>query len=591
MFSLDDLNPQQKEIVESNSKIIIVNAGPGTGKTKTLTSRVAYLIKNKKVEPQNILTLTFTQRAASEMRERLKIVLQNQLPGIFTFHGFAYQLLENFGRKINLISESEREEILQKIIKEKKLKYSIRDLSQVISLFKNSLDNSDNEVTRNLVTNYQKELENRELMDFDDLLQILYLQLLKDKKFLIKISQQYQHILIDEFQDTNPLQYQIIKLILGGDTKIDKNRPSLFIIGDPFQSIYGFRGVSPKLLQNLKEDFPGYQEFTLVINYRSLKNIVEVSNQLFPGVKIQAHSSEPGKLGLVKTLNEYSESQWIIDFINEKIGGSDLLKANNEKIQANFSDFAIIFRIHHLNHDLQKKMRSSGFPFQVVGEYSLYEEPEVNSLCLLLKYLIKPDERSLQELKKIVPKKDSFDKKMKQSLKIEQILPLTKIVSSLINIWGLEDQDNLNHFLGNIIQFNQYQQSLVKFVEFYENLKIHDFYDQDSDKVTLLTMHAAKGLEFKYVIIGGFEDGLIPHLKNSSELEEEKRLLYVAMTRAKEELHILYTQKREGKESKISSFKKLIESSLTIEIEDENLEKLNKKIAKKKLQKSQISLF
>lgn len=412
------LNSHQQHIIENGDGVVIIKAGPGTGKTKTLASRIAYLIKEKNVHPENILILTFTKRAAAEMQSRLSLILNS--PTITTFHSWAFDFLSSKIGEIKIEKET----------------------------------------------------------DFDKLILDTYQYLIEHPEECQALQEKYQYILIDEFQDTNDIQYQIIKLIL-------KENPNLFIIGDPHQSIYGFRDAKPAVFETLKFDFPQSKEETFEINYRSKKHLVEISNQLFPGTKLMANTKELGQAALIKTLNEYAEAEWIVRFINSKIGGTSLLAAEQNNEPVTFADFAVIYRTHNLSHILEKKLGESGMPYQIIKEDTPVE----------------------------------------------------------------------------------------------------------GDHIKLLSMHAAKGLEFKYVFICGFEEGLIPYVIKDTDLEEEKRLLYVGMTRAKEELYLLSANKRHGNVKKISRFRKLINHPAFKEIEDENTEKIKQRIAKSKLQKSQISLF
>lgn len=584
-MSSDNLNDEQQKIIQSPAKQIIIKAGPGTGKTKTLINRITYLLNDLKTNPQDILVLTFTERAASEIKERLESLDADFkcLPFITTFHGFAHALLKNNRQNIQLISEEERHRLIRNIIRQKNVKLSTRKLSLLISLAKNTAQ--ETELTHELkllLGSYNQELQRLSLQDFDDLLINLYLFLRGQSTAR---TTKYSHILIDEFQDTNDLQYQIIKLLLSPTTY-------LFAIGDPLQSIYGFRGANPQIFQQLEKDFPKNFEAVLFRNYRSFTNLVQISNQLFPGLaQGVANSAAEGKVRLVKTYDESSEANWIINFINEKIGGSDLLQARDATScqPIKFSDFAIIYRTHNLNRALEKKLTLSGLPFQTVGGYSLYEEKHISLLCSLLQFLAEGGGQSLP----FFPKLSST--KLKQTAKLLTSQPLSQLVNSLLGIWQLPQPDNsINQFLGNIIQFDQYPDSLNRFINYYKNLKAYDYYDAQSDKITLLTMHAAKGLEFKHVFICGFEENIIPFKRCGEEVadpEEEKRLLYVAMTRAKEELYLLSAKFRQGREGHLSPFAKDLEHPEFLTIEDNSTEKILKKKAALKLKKSQLSLF
>lgn len=485
-MDFSDLHSTQKQIVEEGDGVVIVNAGPGTGKTKTLTSRVVYLIQTKHIHPQNILTLIFTNRAAAEMKERLATAL-DVLPTVTTFHGFCYDLLKNWGEEFTIIEEEVKEKIIKKIIIEQKAKISSRDLSTRITQVKNGVSQSTVvPELDSLINRYNEELAKQTLVDFDDLLIKTVAIIQSDDGKRNELKKKYSHILIDEFQDSNDIQYKLISLVLN-DPK------NLFVIGDPLQSIYAFRGANPTIFDTLKRDYSDVKETSLQINYRSSGAVVELSKCIFPGVaKIAPHSQNCGQVALIETLNEYSEADWIINCINEKIGGTELLNAHDDGVERSidFSDFAIIYRTHATAYSLEKRLQESGFPYQVVKEDS----------------------------------------------------------------------------------------------------------ELEGHRIKLLSMHAAKGLEFNHVFICGFEDGLIPHTRKKAsikqeELEEEKRLLYVAMTRAKSELYLLYTRNRNKKKTSLSRFHTLLISDQLIKIVDPMIEKILTKQKHNALKKSQISLF
>ncbi|MCL5090547.1 MAG: ATP-dependent helicase [Patescibacteria group bacterium] len=589
---LNGLNSQQEKIVENGDGVFVVKAGPGTGKTKTLVSRIAFLLLEKKVLPKNILALTFTKKAAAEMQDRLKQLCPGDLPKVTTFHGFGYDFLKNPGEEIKIIEEKQQKEIIEEILKSNQSKITVKESLLMLTKYKNSFSvPARSEATRQsqrgsnsttgllrpdvtsglamtsetLISLYQKKLEEKNLLDYDDLLIKVY-NFLKDNPQKAKeLQNQYHYLLVDEFQDTNPLQYQIIKEILNEDQ-------NLFVIGDPRQAIYGFRGASSLIFDQLKTDFQKANEETLEVNYRSFSAIVETSNLLFPSVKLKAHHSALGKVILINTLDEYAEADFVIRVIEEKIGGSDLNKAQNtEDTSARLSDFAIIYRTHNLNKILQKKLNESGLPFQVAGEGSFYEEKNV---ALIIE--------TLQS------KKDEFGTE-----------PLCQVVEKIIKEKEILQNEAVLQLLGNLVQFNSLKNGIANFLNYIEKIKAYDFYDQKCDKITLLTMHAAKGLEFKFVFILGFEQGIIPLVRKntekfiteSTEADEEKRLFYVALTRAKEELYLLQTKARQQKATIPSPFLNLITSPLLSFKEDEAIEKIIKKFSLQKIKKRQTKLF
>lgn len=633
MIDVSSLNSNQIKAVKSEGTIIVI-AGPGTGKTKTLISRIFYLIQEKNVSPQEILALTFTQKAAGEMKERLANL--KVLPYISTFHALAFDILKNTGESIELIPERDRTELLQTIQgkdgDKKTTKREIKDLSLLITQFKNNLYPTEIPA---IVSEYNRLLDERGFIDFDDLLLKLYELLHNNNQKVSQNKKRFLHILIDEFQDTNNLQYQIVKLLL-------KNK-NLFVIGDPDQSIYSFRGAQGKLLQILKQDFPENQLISLDTSYRSFKEIITASSALFPqNISLKPITNGKGEVALVKTINEYTEGEYIAAMINKKIGGTDLIAAGTiqeEKREIRFSDFAVIYRTHAIGRTIEQKLVDSGIPYQVVGGLTIYERPEVAFITNLLQYISSKDSTYFKDLlyssvlqlspgskqkiswlfntdrEKAVDildhSKDQYLNSQKDIHMISTMISLMKNISrevqskklmSVIHIIiehplvkgyvakNENKENNIHAFISTITQFDNEKKSLEKCVQYLSFLKEHEFYDPSCDKVTLLTLHASKGLEFKYVFICGFEDGIIPFDAKNIDTEEEKRLLYVGMTRAKEGLYLLTTKLRNKKESIISRFYPEISKRMIV-IEDEVIMRRAKQIKKWKEKKNQLQLF
>ncbi len=632
MDIFSSLNPNQRQAVKSDGCVVVI-AGPGTGKTKTLTSRIIYLTQQKKVSAQEILALTFTQKAAAEMKERLHNL--PHLPNISTFHSLAFDILNNLNESTEIISEKERREILEIIQQrrsDKKLKSNIKDLSLLITRFKNEINNNE---TPSVITEYNKLLSERGLVDYDDLLLQLYHTLRDNNEKISHYKNRFSHILIDEFQDTNKLQYEIVKLLL-------KNN-NLFVIGDPFQSIYSFRGAQSEIFKTLQLDFPNHMYISLDHNYRSLYKIIQASSGLFPeSIHIKPISAGIGEVLLIKTINEYTEGEWIVEMINKKIGGTDLIRAGNiseSKRELRFSDFAIIYRTHTIGKILEQKFIESGIPYQVIGGASLYEQPEISFIISLLQYIIHKKDLYLIELlyspvlklsskshvslsRLFQEKKDMtitlLQQEMPQYMESPKDIQTVSTIISFIKSINIKAQTynllqlihkiieqpilkefiakhqhkekNIHTFVSSITQFQDKPNSLEMCVKYFEFLKEHEFYDPTCDRVTLLTLHVSKGLEFKYVFICGFEDGIIPFLGKDVNMEEEKRLLYVGMTRAKYGLYLLQTRQRNKQQSQMSRFYPLISKFIT-EIDDEVIARRANQIKKWKEKKSQLQLF
>ena len=627
---MNNLNFDQRKAVESDGVVVIV-AGPGTGKTKTLTSRIAHLLEEKKVDPEKILALTFTKKAATEMKTRLRHI--KNLPFIGTFHAFATQFLQGSGFRI--IDEKEQLSILEMIVLEHKKKTTQKDVKNLlkdISISKNDFSESKNSA---IIDTYNKFLQDNNLLDFDDLLLLLFKKINQVKDF------RYEYVLVDEFQDTNRLQYEIIKNLVLKD--------NLFVIGDPLQSIYAFRGADAYVFEKIKQDFPHHAKIALKKNYRSAKNILDTASRLFIGASTL--TSIKGKIGVLQLIlmaDEHSEADWVVQKIYELIGGADLIQASdlrqeNVKKHTLFADIAVIYRTHQIGRILEKRFLDSGIPYQMIGGDSPYEQAEIAFIIAILQYVLSKksqdlknifdssllrishearfilhdvlkDEKTsdisaiihdLQGLGKLKPKDikilSTLNKNNDELLEYSKSYKLIDFIHKTIEIFSLDKriidkpvkQQNLQQFVNNLLQFADKKDAYQNALDYLTYLQEHEYYDPRAQKVTLLTMHAAKGLEFDTVFICGFEEGLIPLVKtkNTVDLDEEKRLLYVAMTRAKQNLYLTYTNNRFHKKTNISSFYRLLKNKDMEEVEDAAIEKQKKRKEKWLIKKSQIALF
>jgi len=622
------LNLKQKKAVELTGHPLSINAGPGTGKTKTLVAKIVHLTSQEEVRAENILALTFTNKAANEIKERVKTEIKKTqgFPFIGTFHALGLYILNQSGKKkVEIIDEVQRKKLIRELISREDVPQDlkvvpIREVSLKISNCKNG--SLQDESIKPLVEIYEKKLQELNVLDYDDLI-LKSLNLLKeDKNLKEKLRNQYKYILIDEFQDTNEIQYELIKLILNKERNI-------CVIGDPLQSIYAFRGAKGNIFNQFKSDFPKAKEITLETNYRSTKNIIDSSHRLFPdSVKLGSVAKENGEVNLIETMNEYSVSDWILAKLSQVMGGMDLNQASDlsdkkDDKRATFSDFAIIYRIHGLSRVLEKKFRNSAIPFQIIGARSIYERKEIEVIINLLRLLYLPDKKRTSEFleSKYLGLTDILLKKVEnsgienwedlgniQNSKLSKICEkverlrnewnkqkmLGELVEQIIKEFEIEEflegkTDRINDlyaFSAEVSRFDKREEPLKDFLEHIEKIKDSDYYDERSDKVTLMTMHAAKGLEFKYVFICGFEQGLIPFSKKAkaeNEIEEEKRLLYVAMTRAKHGLYLMKTKDA-------SCFEELIMGEGLEEIRDEAIDRIRKRRRVQKAKKAQITL-
>lgn len=579
MELLAELNSEQSRAVKAGGGPVLIVAGPGTGKTKTLTSRIAYLIASGQAKPQQILALTFTKKAAEEMRERVKTLLAGPAgwlvsgkPKIATFHALCHDLLDD---KRPFASDVQRLQIIKSLTKPKELKgVSTRELGLLISRAKNSVDPVDSDAAK-LVRAYNKALAEQDLRDFDDLLLDAYNLLKGDEKARRAAQERFRYILVDEFQDTNRLQYELLKLLRSHD--------NLFVIGDPNQSIYGFRGASGTIFEQFKADFPTVETITLTANYRSVPEVVRLSNALFPEASdLTAQAEKAGQVRTVQVLNEYGEANWVLAQIQRAIGGGDFLRAVSDDERTShrqLSDFAVLYRSRPAALILQKLLGESGLPYQVVGDGSPYDQPHIQAIIALLRAA---DSGGLVEI-------EGFSDQQRRLLDQELLAPENTapmaLAEKLIAILGFNLTRELQQFLSILVRFKDIRSAL----RYFDMIAEQGFYDPKADAITLLTIHASKGLEFPCVFVIGAEEGILPGARG--ELDEERRLLYVAATRAREYLEILYAKNRGGQPAEASRFIRELSHDVLPRHADPDMEEQVRRIALRAAKRSQQSLF
>ncbi len=571
-MSLRELNESQKRAVMAGDGPVVIIAGPGTGKTKTLTARIAHLITSGRARPAQILALTFTKKAAEEMKARLLAGLEGQSAAhISTFHALCHELL---GNDVTYASDPVRLQIIKKLTRPVRLKgLSARELGLLISRAKNMAED-DPEIAQ-LVTAYDEDLHQQGLIDFDDLLVRTRQLLLQDAQKRTELQARYTHILVDEFQDTNTLQYELLQLLRGND--------NLFVIGDPEQSIYGFRGASGDIFDKFKADFPQHRDITLTINYRSVPEVVQASNAIFTSrTPLEAYSQTHGSVQAIQVLNEYAEAAWVCTEIQRAIGGGDMLRAisdDDPSAHVTLKDFAILYRNRAVALATQRAIRESGLPYQIVGEGSPYEQPKVQALIALLRSTV------TGELPELEGFSSSEINLVHDKLADASGAAPSALTELLMQVLGFEGDPALKQFVGSLVRFPD----VVSAVAYLDRLSDQDFYDANADAITLSTIHASKGLEFAHVFLIGAEQGVLPHSK--ADRDEEKRLFYVAATRPKTHLDILYTTHRGGQPSELSAFVRELPDEVLPKVVDPHLADDQRRLKKRQLKKSQQSLF
>jgi len=594
------LNETQIEAVNHKEGPCLVIAGAGSGKTRVLTSRVAKLIESG-VRAQNILAITFTNKAASEMRERLRNMNVLDVDKVFvgTFHSFGLKIIrENYelcglDKNFTILDSDDVLSLIKKIMKEQNIDPKDVNPSYIknrISFIKNeNLSNKDisvyfssnnEQIALDVYREYADILRINNSVDFDDLL-LLPVKLFKENDDILdKYQEHYQYILIDEYQDTNEVQYQMTKLLSA------KYR-NIFAVGDPDQSIYMFRGANYKNILNFEREYKDAKVIPLLINYRSTQNILNAANQVISHNKERADKNLSSMLGdgeKVKYTQSYDEKHEITLVVDE-------IKKLVEK-GYKYKDIAIFYRTNAQSRITEEGVLKANLPYNVVGSYYFYQRKEIKNLICYLRLLVNPhDDVSLRRVINI-PKRgigekyvSDLEKKARENntsmfdaiedskglvfkeliLKlqkdaenlsltelIDKILKDSKMLEELESDLTLENElriDNLNEFKSITATFESKtgSTSISDFLEEISLVADMEEHKVSTDAITLMTLHSAKGLEFKVVFIVGMEDGIFPHQNSFLEpggLEEERRLMYVGITRAKELLYLSSAKKR-----------------------------------------------
>ncbi|MBI2019292.1 UvrD-helicase domain-containing protein [Candidatus Daviesbacteria bacterium] len=567
---LDDLNPQQQEAVKTTEGPVLILAGAGSGKTRVLTYKVAHLISEKKIPPENILVLTFTNKASQEMVERIKKLIGNLpiQPTMGTFHSFCARLLRREGKVLGLPSGfaiydegdaldavKEAMGILNIAIK-KTSPYSVRT---TISEAKNELISSleypqyargyFQETVAKIYIEYQKILERNHALDFDDLLLYTIKLFKSEPAILVRYQIQFRYILIDEYQDTNPAQYLISKFLAN-------RHKNICVVGDASQSIYSFRGADFRNIVNFKKDYPQAKVFNLEQNYRSTQTILDAAhaviskNTSHPILKLWTEKNGGDKVEIVEVRNEVEEALFILSAISQLKGVKSL------------SDFAILYRTNAQSRSLEEQFLKSGIPYKLVGGVSFYQRKEIKDVLAYLRLMQNPkDSVSLKRAEKIGKGRlaklmELFTEVSTQPEKYTTLDLLDQVLTKTGYLAYLDDSTEEGKMrVENVKELRSVAEEFPNLTDFLENVALVEASDTPTHRrtntggeaVTLMTLHAAKGLEFPTVFMVGMEEGLFPHSRSMldvHQLEEERRLCYVGITRAKEKLYLTYTRQR-----------------------------------------------
>lgn len=544
-------NSAQQEAIRSQEKEIAVIAGPGTGKTHTLAHRIAYLIKERNVRPAEMTAVTFTNKAAEEMRVRLRELLGKKIAEkitVGTFHGICLRLLKTWQGEIHLADEQTRMELAEEALKESEISMPASKFLRQISARKNGVPLPE-EAYGEAGKRYEEKMRQRQLLDFDDLL-LLTSHSMEEQKEESKFGQG-AWIFVDEFQDVNPLQYHLIR-------QWHKNGNGLFVIGDPDQCIYGFRGSDPHAFETLAKDYPGLCQIRLLRNYRSTPEILHCAESVInknPGQprSLQAACQGGAPVKLVTAKSDLQEAIFIAREINRMTGGMDMMDAQRfaagRECHRSFSDIAVLYRTRHQAKILEKCLRKESIPCIITGKDDVLQEKAIRETIHFFRALLEENEDALVESSKALFPDNPEETGVYLAEQFRSGM-LQDAPAQVIKHWQEKSGLKPRAAFARLEEMAIFYDSMR---EFLDNLLLGE--EQDvrrnvagkeyrSGAVSLMTIHGAKGLEFPVVFLCGIKRDIMP--MKGADQEEERRLFYVGMTRAKEELILLHADEGSG---------------------------------------------
>jgi len=613
---LNGLNPEQQKAVKTTDGPLLLMAGAGSGKTRVLTHRIAYLMVEKQINPYNILAITFTNKAAREMKDRIYSMMGGVADEIWvsTFHSMCVRILRRdidrlgYNRNFTILDTTDQQSVIKSILKEKNLdpkKYDPRAILGSISSSKNELITPEefaknagghlDQIVADVYDRYQKRLRKNQALDFDDLIMVTIQLFQRVPEVLEYYQRKFQYIHVDEYQDTNRAQYMLVKLLA-------QRFQNLCVVGDSDQSIYRWRGADIANILSFEKDYPRAQVILLEQNYRSTKSILLAANEVIKNnlnrrpKNLWTENPEGKKISYYRADSEQSEAQFVAGKIKEAV----------ENRARKYSDFAILYRTNAQSRVMEEVLLKSNIEYSIVGGIKFYDRKEIKDTLAYLRLIANPDDDISLTRVINVPKRgvgsSSVDKianfaelhdiSMFQALAsvellglspkitkacrefydlinnythMQEFLSVTELVEEVLEKTGyremlhaeksIESQsrlENLDEFLSVTKNFEEANEdkSLIAFLTDLALVADIDKLDEDGkqvDTVVLMTLHSAKGLEFPVVFLMGLEEGVFPHsrsLMEEAEMEEERRLAYVGITRAEEELFITNAQMR-----------------------------------------------
>ena len=610
---LENLNDKQQEAVEYMAGPLLILAGAGSGKTRVLTYKIAYLLEKKIVKPWQILAITFTNKAAKEMKERVEALVGQVSNDMWlgTFHSVCVRILKReiellgYTRDFNIFDEIDKEKVIKEVMKKLNIDEKVYPVGLIkseiskakeamkdeVAYQKDAMGDFRKEEIAKVYNMYQETLKKNNSIDFDDIIMLTVRLFLENPDRLLYYQNKFNYILVDEYQDTNRSQFLLISMLSSATGNI-------CVVGDESQSIYGFRGADISNILNFEQEFPNAKIVKLEENYRSTKNILNAANEVIKNNKSKIDKqlwtqNEEGDKIEYKTLNnEYEEVEYVVDEID------DICRKEHES----YSNFAVLFRTNAQARVLEEVFMKSGTPYKLIGGIKFYARKEIKDIISYLKLIQNINDNIA--LKRIInePKRgigntalDKLDALSSESgmsifefiqdsnnlisfrsagnimefrdmindlIKEKDKIKVSELIKKTLKDSGYEDMlnsegtketeirfDNLMEFIGVAIEFENEnaENSLGDFLDSIALVSDVDNLDESTDAVTLMTMHSAKGLEFDNVFLVGMEEGLFPSKRSIEEdvqTEEERRLCYVAITRAKKHLFITNTKKR-----------------------------------------------
>ena len=611
---LDKLNERQKEAVLATEGPVLVLAGAGSGKTTVLVNRIAYMISEKHIRPWNILAITFTNKAAREMKDRIERLLGDTAKDMWigTFHSVCVRILRScidllgYSRDFVIYDTADTKTVMKECLRELDIdekSFPVRNVLSIISNAKNDLMDAATfenvyksdyrmSIIAKIYYRYQTKLRKNNAVDFDDIILNTVKILSENPDVLSKYQDKFQYILVDEYQDTNNSQYLLINLLA------QANR-NLCVVGDDDQSIYKFRGANIGNILNFEDDYSDVQKITLDQNYRSTQNILDAANSVISnnkgrmGKSLWTSNGDGNKVFVYTGTNEYDEARYIARQIKKHFDE-----------QGSFSDCAILYRTNAQSRVIEEMLMRESVPYKVLSGLRFYDRKEIKDIIAYLRVVYNPNDdvslariinepkrkignATLEKARNIAREKETslydvishaddypefktaikkllaFSEIIQSLIKLKDTVTIEDLTGRILNDTGympalvMEDTtesktriENLGEFISVITEFEKNEETGNTLGEFLENISLVsdiDGYDENEDSAVLMTIHSAKGLEFPIVFLSGLEEGLFPGMRSmesDDDKEEERRLCYVAITRAKEQLYITKTISR-----------------------------------------------